>query len=437
MTEQMIDNLPIPDGEELQSAAPLETYHTRKTPEALETVRLVSTRKTKRAIWLTLMFYIGMMLLDWVIDGSLLTCFVGGVGAATVLIQWRILHDNKKRMVADMARITENEYLTEVFEDGYRVTITRGDREDLRLFTAWDEVKGAWKTPEYLIFYDRTMIHHLPIADIAPDSRLYTALSDKISPVQKQRAPSNTQQTAQTVTPRLQSVCKLFTALTILALVAAFIMFPSMIWALSRYAIPLYALLLIFPIGSFVCGVVCTRRGGKGKSNRDLGIAVAIVITLVGVGTLAMSGWVESAFSKDSVQAYELAQKADIALPPALDVVYSVQTPELELTDSNAFTRVYYHAELVLDAEAEAFFEQIRHDPRWVHPLPTELRGALPDTAETYTGTTDYVLFYRMTDDSYNRLPAEDGSYRYLCFIYRPNSGLLDIYHYDLIHEAS
>ena len=81
--------------------------------------------------------------------------------------------------------------------------------------------------------------------------------------------------------------------------------------------------------------------------------------------------------------------------------------------------------------------EQICNDPRWLQPLPTEMRGVLPDTAITFTGNADYVLFYRMTDDSYNQLPAEDGSYRYLCFIYRANSGLLDIYHYDLIHEAS
>ena len=434
---QYTDMLSVTEKEMQRNLSPIETYCFHRTASAMETARRVSTQKARRAIWLTLMFYIGLLLWAWIAEGSWMIGFISGAGAATVLIQWRLLHDQKKRLAADMARITANEYLIEIFEDGYRVSVLSPDREVLRLFSTWEEVVGAWRTSEYLIFYDRIMLHYLPVAEIAADSRMYTGLSAKIKQNYVRAAKSDAPRIEASIPDRLQKVCKMFTALTVLALIAAFVLFPSMIWALSRYAIPLYALLLIFPIGSFVCGVACTRRGGKGKSNRDLGIVVAVIIALVGVGAFLFSNVISSSFPMDSTHAYELAQTADIDLPPDLEVVYAVQTPELELSDSNAFTRVCYHAELVLDEDAEAFLEQIRNDPRWLQPLPTEMRGVLPDTAITFTGNADYVLLYRMTDDSYNQLPAEDGSYRYLCFIYRANSGILDIYHYDLIHEAS
>lgn len=430
MSEKTFDSPLIEPDQAAAPRVPLETYLTVKTRAELEAVHRICTKPLWQAMWKTLLvFAVGALLTSLICREDDLPWLSFYLGAFLVYcsVQGATLRNQKKRFLGDVARTEKSSYLTEIFEDGYRVTVTRGNEEVLRFFTAWDSVQGAWRTPEYLIFYNHFMTHYLPVAELPADSHLFTALSGKLKP-QKRAEKSD----EQTLSGRLQKLSVLFAVLTALSLAASLAIFPMMLWMPHSRSLPIYALFLIFPLLCLIFDGIWNRGGKNRKSNRILCILSIVIITVLAVGVFFLSGVLDDlAGVEDPTPAYDLAQNAEIDLPSDLSMIYSVETPEP--ADLAAPTRIYYHGVLDVEDKTAAFAEQVKSDSRWLSPLPTELRGLLPDFATSNTDISDYVLFYRMDEQTYNELPREEGCYRYLCFVFHEKSGLLEVYHYDLI----
>ena len=421
------------------SRVPLESYLTVKTREAHETVRKISSRPLRQAIWKTLSVFAAAALLTSLIyreDHTPWLAFYFGAALAYCSMHGATLRNYKKRWADGVARAEGSEYLTEIFEDGYRVTVTRDGEETLRFFTTWDRVQGAWQTPEYLIFYNDIMVHYLPVAELPSDSRLFAALSAKLKSTKGQKTTSDAKRNEQSLLSRRQGLSKLLAVLSALSLVASLVIFPMMLWMPHRISLPIFVLLLLFPILCLIYDGIWNRGGRNRRSNRTLCILAIVIIAVVAVGVFFLSEVLDDIRGvEDPTLAYELAQTAKVDLPPNLAMISSI-----EISDPSDLTnpiQMYYRGVLDLEDEAETFAEQVKSDPRWLSPLPTELRGLLPDFAVSNTRIPDYVLFYRITDQSYNNLPSDMGSYRYLCFIYHEQSGLLEIYHYDLIRAVA
>jgi len=459
MTEESKDGLTTPRTEDRQNAIPSEVYRMKKTQAELDCVYRVVTQKSKRTVLIAACILWGVTLWTMIADyTSNAAAVYFGMALAFSLMQAKAFHDIKKRWRGDYGRISQCNYQIEIFEDGYRVTVEREGREVNRTFSPFDAVTEAWDTPEYLIFGDGKLVDYLRKREIAADSRLYTALAPKLKSVKTKtvasaetpREPVPTDisdngigQRISTGNPAelprkpasigmLTKVSKLFVVLTGLAIGAAFMLLPSMLWETHDLVLPGYALLLIFPVVCLILGILLSRRGGKGKGAVDLGIVGGLIIAVVGVCVFLLSDTVNRNMNEDPTFVSEVTAQVGVTLPAGAETVYTM-VYDAATTDPDAPTRLLRSADIALRGTAWTEFEtQLAADGRWQQNLPTAQRGLLPNLAVYDLSHTTYVLIRRADGAVPNAAPETAGTYRYLCLLYEPSNRELNIYEYEL-----
>lgn len=459
MTEETQDNLMTSETEEQQNAAPLEVYRMKKTQAELDCIYRVVTQKSKRTVLIAACILWGITLWTMITDDtSTASAVYFGMALVFSLMQAKAFHDIKKRWRGDYGRISQCDYLIEIFEDGYRVTVEREGREVNRTFSPFDAVTEAWDTSEYLIFGDGRLVDYLCKREIAADSRLYTALAPKLKSVKTKTVASVETPREQVLTgtsdngigqqistgdpaqsPRTQAsigmltkVSKLFVVLTGLAIGAAFMLFPAMLWETHDLVVPGYALLLIFPVICLILGILLSRRGGKGKGAVDLGIVGGLIIAVVGVCVFLLSDTVNRNMNEDPAFVSEVTAQVGVTLPVGAETVYTM-VYNADTTDSDAPTRLLRSADIAFQGTSWTEFEtQLAADGRWQQNLPTAQRGLLPNLAVYDLSHTTYVLIWRADGAVPNAAPETAGTYRYLCLLYEPSNRELNIYEYEL-----
>lgn len=452
MTEHEFDiSQPAPP-ENHETKEPLEVYRTTKTASGLSDVYRIITRKDRRNVTIILVLLWGScawgILSAWLTDGAhdmTAICFVLYV---TLLLCWS-RHVAKKTWFRGLDRMVQSEYLLEVFEDGYRITTTHNGREGMRTFTVWEDIAASWETPTYLVLQDHRFVEYWKKSDIAPDSRLFTATVEKrkyldkdpkgktyqappAKPAEVRTANTSVETSYTPVRTGLQKAGSVLSVLAVMAFIALFV------WFSSVSSMPLYinilviCVLLCFPLASLVVGILMKRRGLQGKTCVQVGIVFTILIAVFGFGVSFGFNALDSVKNQDPTFVPEIAEAVGIEIPQ--DDENSSVTVYQGTADAGRFTNTTRSAMLYYsDAVAEDFEKRITQDDRWLCPLPTPYRGLLPFSAVN-TQSSYYVLFYCVDTQTYNAIPNAAGTYRYLCLIFDPAWGKLDIYEYDLTY---
>ena len=90
----------------------------------------------------------------------------------------------------------------------------------------------------------------------------------------------------------------------------------------------------------------------------------------------------------------------------------------------------YYVGELYFEESfAKEFEGQVSQDPRWISELPTKLIGI---TCSYYSeGDYDSIVVYNVETDEFNKLPDENGKYRFINVLYDREGGRMKLVEYE------
>ncbi len=175
-----------------------------------------------------------------------------------------------------------------------------------------------------------------------------------------------------------------------------------------------YGVVSLIPAASVVVGIIMCAKGIPNVKNIVAG-AIAFCFVLLFGGVAFMDATDRDAAVPEDFPAVEAALGIDFPKHDSLDL-YEV--------GEDTVMDVYFSR-----AEADALYDMVISDSRFMPECPTALVGMLPEATYLYH---DAYLIYCVETASFNALPAERGEYSCICVCYNAESDMLEVSQYTV-----
>lgn len=185
-----------------------------------------------------------------------------------------------------------------------------------------------------------------------------------------------------------------------------------------------FFLFVPIPIASIIIGSFLKKKGLKYKKNIIAGIIMSILLCIYGSMAFISGDFYDH--SEDYVLKVE--DYVNIDIPAAKQINTKDWT---DSTSSSSREESLYECDIYFDsAQVNEFENQIKTDEKWLSVVPNELIGILSlwSSHQSY----DYTLVYNVDTGEYNTLPAETGTYHFICIGYWEEDNKMNIVEYNL-----
>lgn len=185
-----------------------------------------------------------------------------------------------------------------------------------------------------------------------------------------------------------------------------------------------FFLFVPIPIASMVIGILLKKKGLKYKKNMIAGISMTIFLCIYGSMAFISGDFYDH--SEDYVLRVE--DYVNIDIPEANQINTKDWT---DSTSSSSREESLYESDIYFDDNQVFEFEKrMKEDEKWISVVPSELMGILSLWC-THQGY-DYTLIYNVDTREYNTLPAESGTYHFICIGYWEEENKMNIVEYNL-----
>ena len=179
------------------------------------------------------------------------------------------------------------------------------------------------------------------------------------------------------------------------------------------------------PIASIVIGSYLKSKGiYKYQKNIVVGIIMTALLCIYG----SFSFIFPDIYSHSDEPILQIEKNIGIDIPSHSRINTQDWTKG---TQSVSRGYIFYTSDVYFESDAaDKFEEQIKNDGKWISDVPTEIVGITSPFADLQS--YDYIIIYNTVTQDINKLPKENGTYRFVNVLYDCVSNKMKIVEYEI-----
>ncbi len=408
--------LPPSESEAQESAVslpeePCERYVFRATPEEIKAYYKDAARQNRRAPLPAIALILGVIVLCF-LDPDLSEMATFFTGCLFFLIVGIVFSRKqaKKNLLESEKRLSEREYHYRIYQDRMEVDIHSQNGDNSNSVIPYEQISSVIHHKAFYLPVHNDRVLFLRKADLTPDSILHQILPAKLNP--KTRPLKD----------RLRGKGLLILLLLSIASVIAATAVASELDLAETQSWVFYFFLPI-PLASIVLGFLFRKKSSDAVATIITGFVTTLILALV--GSIAFISF-DLGFDLASVE-----ERVGVDLPQP---DHTVVITRRSYTAVGSETQILYSIVNIsfTDEDATALEESISGDDRWIDTLPTAYFDLFVNRCNV--STAEYFLIYNEDLQTYNTLPTEAGTYRYILLLYDVDNDLLQVAEYPVKH---
>jgi len=194
----------------------------------------------------------------------------------------------------------------------------------------------------------------------------------------------------------------------------------------------LFFLPLPIPLTSLILGVKYKKMGYKATKNIVAGIIFSVLLVLYGSFTFIFSGL----YSHDFSFVNQIETQINFNLPDKGNITTQDWTKGEQSGTDATTTHYLYMSDITFTNKEEisSLNKEINSSKFWMTSVSTLLLGEVPSMCSYLTSNSDYNYFmiYNCDLKTYNAIPGESGTYKFIFIAYDSSHGKMKIGEYTL-----
>lgn len=194
----------------------------------------------------------------------------------------------------------------------------------------------------------------------------------------------------------------------------------------------LFFLLLPIPLANLILGIIYKKKGFKAKKNIVVGIIFTALLVLYGSFTFIFGGM----YSHDFAYVSQIETEIRFDLPDKGEISTQDWTVGTQTEPDPNTVQYYYTSNITFTDKSEItnFNAEISQSDLWLTSVNTTLIGLVPSMYSYLPSSTqyDYFMIYNVDLESYNAMPENSGTYRYIFIAYSSLDDTMKIGEYAL-----
>lgn len=190
----------------------------------------------------------------------------------------------------------------------------------------------------------------------------------------------------------------------------------------------LFYLFIPIPLSSLIFGIYATKKGFKATKNIVIGILMSFILFMFGNFSFLFNNMMLD----DPGLYIETEELTGIDLPEY--TMIATNRWKDSWTDKmrgNSSIRLLTSSEvLITNLSSESFRSRLLRDDRWLSEIPDELKDIA--SANSNNMYKEYILIFNVNTGEYNTPPAENGCYRFINIVFKPEFDSISIVDYEI-----
>lgn len=363
-------------------------------------------------VWSVLVF---LLLDEWLkVDNIITSVFVGAFFIIIIgNIKSFVLYIKmwKKRE----PRLLESRCVYEIYDNYINITIYSDSEAKKRFKINISDIEKIYDHKKYFILQTLSDAFVVKKEDLNEDSFFYNYCNKK----SQKGKYSDPERKLKTISLIL-FICTIASLWFGLYCVAA-------LSAINKYFVENMWVFFVFipiPIASIIFGYYLKNKGHKYLKNVIAGFIIAPLLCIYGSFVFMFS----DTYSHSDEPILNAEELLDIDIP-----VHSQINTHDWTKGTQSVTRgyIYYKSEIYFDStDVKEFEEHIVQDEKWITVLPNNMVGIISPIHDS--NYYDYFIIYNVDEKTFNKLPEENGKYRFINVFYNSKSNEMEIVEYDM-----
>lgn len=391
-----------------------ESYMFQYTKEELSEITNLLFKENEKRFLIGLVLWIVLIIIAFS-QKDLLLLVVLSIFLVRHILRMRKVFANRKLWRDSEERVSQTIYSYD-FYDSYFHVVTHRNEEKVKDDTInFSELKNITDIGNVFILQIASSSYIIRKSDLNSDSILFSEYWKRRANAVPQKATG------------LWSIVSWFFCIgSYLSIYGALVVESKMSQANHLFTENMWVFFLFVPIPivSIIIGSFLKKKGLKYKKNIIAGIIMSILLCIYGSMAFISGDFYDH--SEDYVLKVE--DYVNIDIPAAKQINTKDWT---DSTSSSSREESLYECDIYFDsAQVNEFENQIKTDEKWLPVVPNELIGILSlwSSHQSY----DYTLVYNVDTGEYNTLPAETGTYHFICIGYWEEDNKMNIVEYNL-----
>lgn len=391
-----------------------ESYELQYTREELAEITNLLFKKNETRFIMCLILWVVLIILGFS-QNDIILLIILSIFFVRHILRMRKFFASKKLWKDSEERISQTMYSYDFYNTFFHVNIHRNG-EDAKEETIYlSELKNVTDIGKYLILQTGNGSYIIRKENLNSDAILYTEYWKR----QANEVP--------------QKASGLWGALSLIFCIGSYFSIYGALLVESKLSqvnhlftenMWVFFLFVPIPIVSIIIGVFLKRKGFKYKKNIIAGITMTILLCIYGSMAFISGDFYDH--SEDYILRVE--DYLNIDIPKANQINTKDWT---DSTSSSSREESLYESDIYFDENQISEFEnEMKEDENWLSAVPNELIGILSlwCTHQSY----DYTLIYNVDTGEYNTLPAESGTYHFICIGYWNEENKMNIVEYNI-----
>lgn len=347
--------------------------------------------------------------------------FIWGIVFSQVLLIVASIVQNIKYYKAAKPRLIASSYLIEVYDDYISLSISRDNQVKESLNIRFNEIEGMLLWGDFFEIQYLGRLYSVK-RDILVQNSIFYSLYEKNQAKKERKSPKGT----------LKFISILLMVITLASIWMAWMCVISPLgvnFGLNELSQRMWIFLLFIPIpiASILLGFYLKKKGFKYLLNIIVGIIILLVLCLYGFSKYDHL----DPYTHDDKHINYTEELLQIDIPDH-DRIDTLRTTEED--QEQEWGELYYLSDVYFDKDvADDFEKQLENDDKWMTKVP----GNMVDIMSFYyrTNQFDYYIVYNIDTQEINKLPQEDGTYRFINVMYCCFTDTMMIVEYEIEYQ--
>lgn len=390
-----------------------ESYTFQYTKEELSEITSRLFKKNETRLIICLVLWIVLIILGF-LQNDIILLIILSVFLVRHILRMRKVFVSKNLWKDNEERVSQTTYTYDFYDNYFHVSIHRNGEEEKEETVNFFELNNITDIGTYLILQTTSGSFIIRKSDLNSDSILFSEYWKR----QENAVP-------QKATGLWSALSWIFCMGSYFSIYGALVVESelSQVNHLFTENMWVFFLFVPIPIASIIIGVLLKKKGLKYKKNIVAGIIMTIFLCIYGSMAFTSDFYDHS---EDHVLRVEDYVNIDI---PEANLINTEDWTDS--TQSSTREKSLYESDIYFDESQVSEFErQLEKDEKWLSVVPNELIGILSVwcSYQSY----DYTLIYNVDTGEYNTLPAETGTYHFICIGYWEEENKMNIVEYNI-----
>lgn len=391
-----------------------ESYTFQYTKEELSEITNLLFKENEKRVSIGLVLWIILIIIAFS-QKDILLLVVLSIFLVRHILRMRKIFANRNLWKDSEERVSQTIYSYDFYDNHFHIVTHRNEEKVKDDIINFSELKNITDIGNVFILQTASSAYIIRKSDLNSDSILFSEYWKKRANAVPQKATGLWGIVSWGFC--LGSYLSIFGALVVESeLSQANHLFTENMWV--------FFLFLPIPIVSIIIGSFLKKKGLKYKKNIIAGIIMSIFLSIYGSMAFISGDFYDH--SEDYVLKVE--DYVNIDIPEAKQINTKDWT---DSTSSSSREESLYECDIYFDdIQVNEFEKQIKTDEKWLIAVPSELMGILSlwCSHQSY----DCTLIYNVDTGEYNTLPAETGTYHFICIGYWEDENKMNIVEYNL-----